>query len=93
MKWYFKEMSTFMEVAGALTFWIYRRGIHPGIVKLWGHLRRYTMYFLQYRPSQHTERQTIVAQSELLQFARYAVKRKLCKLCTLLLHRPSVHIP
>lgn len=92
-KWFFEETFTFMEVTGAFVFWLYRKKIHEGILKMWGHLRRFVLYFLQYRPGQHSEWQVRQAQSKLIKYAQLAVKYKLGKLCTLLLHRACFHIP
>lgn len=92
-QWYFEEMFTFVEVTGAVAMWHLKKHIHPGIVKLWTHLRKYTLYFLQYRPGQHTVQQVKAAQSELLKYAEYCQKNLNGHLLTSLLHRACFHIP
>lgn len=92
-KWYFEESNTWMEVVGAVAMWKFASRIHPGIIKMWGHLRKYAIYFLHYRPGQHTERQIRAAQQELFEYAVYAETHLGGKLLTVLLHRAVVHIP
>lgn len=82
-----------MEIVGALMFYIFRHDIHPWIKQMWTHLRRYTLYFLQYRTGQHTRSQIRAAQNELVQYAECAARYKFGKLVTLLLHRAIYHIP
>lgn len=60
---------------------------------MWQHLRTYALYFLHYRPGQHTEGQIRAAQQELFKFAEYAEKHLEGKLLTSLIHRAVVHIP
>lgn len=92
-RWYFEETYTFVEVTGAVAFWHLQQHIHPGILKMWTHLRKYTLYFLQYRPGQHTPDQVRDAQSELLHYAQFCQVHLRCKLLTSLLHRACFHIP
>lgn len=92
-RWYFEETYTFVEITGAVAMWHLKQHIHPGIIKMWSHLRRYTMYFLQYRPGQHTPDQVRRAQGELLQYAQYCQDHLGGKLLTSLLHRACFHIP
>lgn len=92
-RWYFEETYTFVEVTGAVAFWHLRQHIHPGIVKMWGHLRKYTLFFLQYLPGQHTVDQIREAQSELLQYAQFCQENLQGRLLTSLLHRACFHIP
>ena len=63
--WIFEETHTFMEVAGALAFYICRNDVHEGILKMWGWLRAYALFFQQYRPGQHTIPQIRAAQQQL----------------------------
>lgn len=82
-----------MEVAGALAFYICRNDVHEGILQMWGWLRAYALFFLQYRPGQHTIPQIRAAQQQLYQYATYAQLHLEGRLCTVLLHRAVVHIP
>lgn len=89
----FEECNTFLEIAGAMVFYHFREEIHPGILKMWGHLRKYALYFLHYRPGQHTIDQIRAAQREIFQFAEYAEKNLESSLLTMLVHRCFAHIP
>lgn len=92
--WIFEETHTFMEVSGALAFWMVRDDIPcKGILKMWGWLRSYAIFFLQYRPGQHTIAQIRAAQQQLYQYASYAQQHLGGRLMTVLLHRAVVHIP
>lgn len=51
------------------------------------------MYFLYYRQGQHSLAQIRHAQSHLVKFAIFAESQMKGRLCSLLLHRASVHIP
>lgn len=92
-RWYFEETYTFLEITGAVAFWHLKHHIHPGILKMWSHLRKYTLYFLQYRPGQHSPEQIREAQSELLHYAQFCQEQLGGKLLTSLLHRACFHIP
>lgn len=91
--WLFEELNTLLEVSGALAFYVLRADVHPGILQMWGHLRKYALYFLHYRPGQHTESQIRAAQQELFRYAEYAEKNLQGKLLTCLVHRCFAHIP
>lgn len=60
---------------------------------MWSHLRRFTLYFLHYRPGQHTPSQIRDAQRELFQFGEYAERNLSSKMLTCLVHRCYAHIP
>lgn len=92
-QWLFEESNTFLEITGAITFWHFREEIHAGILKMWAHLRTYALYFLHYRPGQHTSEQVLAAQREIFQFAEYSEKHLGGKLLTCLTHRCFAHIP
>lgn len=92
-KWLFEEVNTFVEVTGAVSFYVARNEVHPGILKMWSHLRKFTLYFLHYRPGQHTHEQVLEAQREIFQFGEYAEKHLQCKTLTCLVHRCFAHIP
>lgn len=92
-KWLFEEVNTFLEVTGAMMFYVARDEMHPGIVKMWSHLRRFALYFLHYRPGQHTTEQVLAAQKELFQYGEYAETHLHCKTLTILVHRCFAHIP
>ena len=92
-KWLFEELNTFIEITGAIRFYVARAEIHPGILKMWSHLRKFTLYFLHYRPGQHTDAQIRAAQRELFQFGEYAERNLKCKMLTCLVHRCFAHIP
>lgn len=92
-KWLFEECNTFIEIAGAIAFYHFRSGIHPGILKMWGHLRKYALYFLHYRPGQHTTAQIRLAQREIFQFGEYAEANLNASMLTCLVHRCFAHIP
>lgn len=92
-KWLFEELNTFVEVTGAACFYVARKEVHPGILKMWSHLRKFTLYFLHYRPGQHTEAQVLAAQQEIFQFGEYAEQHLHCKTLTCLVHRCYAHIP
>lgn len=91
--WHFEETLSFLETAGALAFALFKAQIHPLIVRLWAHLRKYALHFLQYLPGQHTVTQIREAQNELYCFAVLAERHLQGQLLTLLLHRAVVHIP
>lgn len=82
-----------MEVTGAMLFYVARDEVHPGILKMWTHLRKFAIYFLHYRPGQHTESQVLAAQKEMFQFGEYAEEHLRCKTLTLLIHRCFAHLP
>lgn len=92
-KWLFEELNTGLEVTLAITFLVARDEIHPGIIKMWSHLRRFALYFLHYQPGQHTQDQLRAAQRELFQFGEYAEKNLNSKMLTCLVHRCFAHIP
>lgn len=60
---------------------------------MWGHLRTYALYFLHYRPGQHTISQIRAAQREIFKFAEYSEQHLGGKLLTCLIHRCFAHIP
>jgi len=91
--WIFEETSTFLEISGAFALWRVQDDVHPAILQMWGWLRTYSLYFLQYRPGQHTIAQIRAAQNELFKFAEFAETHLDGKLATCLLHRAVVHIP
>lgn len=91
-KWLFEESNTFIEVTGAIAFCQVQDDVHPGIMKMWGHLRKFAIYFLHYRPGQHTKPQIEAAQKEIFQYAEYAEQHLKGKLLTCLLHRAYAHI-
>lgn len=82
-----------MEITGALIFYVFASDIHPWIKEMWGHLRTYTLYFLQYRAGQHTDDQITAAQNALVRYCQCAVRFKFTKLVTVLLHRACYHVP
>lgn len=84
---------TFVEITGAICFYVARKEIHKGILKMWTHIRKFCLYFLQYRPGQHTEIQIRAAQRELFQFGEFAERHLQCKTLTCLVHRCFAHIP
>lgn len=88
-------MSTFIEVTGAIAFWTVREAanMHPRIIEMWAHFRAFALYFLQYRPGQHTRNQIRAAQGRLFKFAAFAEEHLEGRLLTVLLHRAVVHIP
>lgn len=94
-RWYFEEVATFLEVTGAISFWVCRDdpAMPPRMVEMWEHLRAYAMYFMFYRPGQHTLEQVRRAQNRLFKFAEFAEEHLQGQLCTLLLHRALVHLP
>lgn len=92
-RWLFEECDTFLEVSGAIAFYHFSSEIHPGILTMWGHLRRYALYFLHYRPGQHTHSQIRDAQREIFKFAEYAEENLQCSMLTCLIHRCFAHIP
>lgn len=94
-RWYFEEIATFLEVTGAIVFWAVRDDprLPPHMLQMWSHLRSYAMYFLYYRKGQHTTDQIRLAQSHLLKFAMFAETKLQGRLCSVLLHRASVHVP
>ena len=63
------------------------------MLRMWAHLRTFSLYFLQYLPGQHTVAQIRDAQNELFCFAVLAESHLQGQLLTLLLHRAVVHIP
>lgn len=81
-KWLFEELNTGIEISLAISFLVAREEIHPGILKMWGHLRKFALYFLHYRPGQHTPAQLRDAQRELFRFGEYA-ERILTARCSL----------
>lgn len=92
-KWLFEELNTGVEITIAMIMYVARSEIHPGILKMWAHLRKFTLYFLHYRPGQHTDAQILDAQRELFQFGEYAEQHLHCKSLTCLVHRCFAHIP
>lgn len=60
---------------------------------MWGQLRTYALFFLQYRAGQHTEQQIRAAQNQLFRYAQFAEQHLQGRLLTVLLHRAVVHIP
>lgn len=84
---------TFLEVSGPLAFHHVADEIHPLIMTMWEHMRTYSMYFLRYRPGQHTVPQIRAAQNELHQYAKLAEEHLGDHLQSVLLHRAVVHIP
>lgn len=73
--------------------WVVRHAVHPDILKMWGQLRTYALFFLQYRAGQHTEPQIRAAQNQLFRYAEFAERHLKGNLLTVLLHRAVVHIP
>lgn len=67
--------------------------VHPGILYMWEHMRTFAIYFLQYRPGQHTEALINKAQTAAFKFAEYAEKHLQGKFMTTLVHRLFHHIP
>lgn len=94
-RWYFEEVATFLEVTGALVFWVIKDDprLPPHMLEMWTHLRSYAMYFLYYRKGQHTTSQARKAQNHLIAFARFAETKMQGRLCSVLLHRAAVHVP
>lgn len=92
-RWYFEEVSTFLELTGPLAFWSVQSELPPRMLEMWEHLHAYAMYFLYYTPGQHVKGQVKQAQNRLFYFAEFAEKHLKGRLCTLLLHRALVHIP
>jgi len=94
-RWYFEELATFIEVTGALAFWSIKDDPRtpPRMIEMWSHLRSYAMYFLFYRPGQHTIQQIRAAQNHLFKFAEFAEKEMGGRLCSLMLHRGMHHLP
>ena len=94
-RWYFEELATFVEVTGAYAFWTVKDDPRtpPRLIEMWTHLRAYAMYFLFYQPGQHTIDQIRAAQNHLFKFAEFAEEEMEGRMCGLLLHRASVHLP
>ena len=94
-RWYFEEIATFIEVTGSIAFWTVRHDprMPPRLMEMWEHLRTYAMYFLFYRPGQHTVEQVREAQNHLYKYAVFAETQLGGRLCTVLLHRAVWHIP
>lgn len=60
---------------------------------MWARLRTFALFFLQYRPGQHTVAQIRAVQNLLFQYAEFAEANLGGKLLTVLLHRAVVHLP
>ena len=94
-RWYFEELATFIEITGALAFWSIKdnAGTPPRMIEMWTHLRSYAMYFVFYQPGQHTTEQIRTAQNHIFKFAEFAEAKMGGRLCSLLLHRATMHLP
>jgi hypothetical protein len=75
-------------------FALHDAGVHPTILKMWGHLRTACIFFMRYHPGQHTEEHIQGAQDHLLTYARLVTTTwKMHELMTLNLHTCLVHVP
>lgn len=73
---------------------LHEAGIHPLIMRIWGHLRTAVVYFMRYQPGQHTDHHINAAQDELLAYARLVQETwNMHELMTLNLHTCLVHVP
>lgn len=82
-----------MVEIGAVGFVMLQDVIHKRILDMFGHLRKYTLYFLEYRQGQHTPRQIAAAQQEIAIVAKFAEDHLQGSMITMLMHRAVVHIP
>jgi hypothetical protein len=51
-------------------FALHGAGVHPTILRMWGHLRAACMFFMRYWPGQHPEEHIQGAQDHLLAYDR-----------------------
>jgi hypothetical protein len=75
-------------------FALHDAGVHPTILRMWGHLRTACMFFMRHQPGKHAEEHIQGAQDHLLAYARLVSSTwKMHELMTLNLHTCLVHVP
>jgi hypothetical protein len=75
-------------------FALHDAGVHPTILKMWGHLRASIVFFMRYQHGQHSEEHIQSARDELLAYSRLVTETwNMHELMTLNLHTCLVHVP